>query len=198
MSRLPPKPDFAAIEAAAQGSVNRRTLILTLIGNLAYSWSNNESMFIYVLMLLMNTDEISAAVVFATLNTTRARLDLVERLAKIKIKDKVIDKTLERMVARFNQFTRLRNEFNHCMYSVDQSGEITHTQSIRVQEVRGQMQLGIVRKMDGARIQEMSDAIRGLTQLNREIWDFLPRLQAHLEEVHAEVDRTGASELRDI
>ena len=198
MSRLPPKPDFAAIEAAAQRSVNRRTLILTLIGNLAYSWSNNESMFIYVLMLLMNTDEISAAVVFATLNTTRARLDLVERLAKIKIKDKVIDKTLERMVARFNQFTRLRNEFNHCMYSVDQSGEITHTQSIRVQEVRGQMQLGIVRKMHGARIQEMSDAIRGLTQLNREIWDFLPRLQAHLEEVHAEVDRTGASELRDI
>ena len=101
MPQLPPKPDFAAIEAAAHTSANRRTFIMALIGNLVYSWANNESMFIYVLMVLMNTDEASAAVVFTTLNTTRARLDLVERLAKIKIKDKSIQKTLERIVAQF-------------------------------------------------------------------------------------------------
>jgi hypothetical protein len=34
-------------------------------------------------MLLLRTDEISAP--FATLNTTRARLDLIQRLAKIKV-----------------------------------------------------------------------------------------------------------------
>ena len=38
---------------------------------------------IYVLMILLRTNEASAAVVFATLNTTRARLDLIQRLAKI-------------------------------------------------------------------------------------------------------------------
>jgi hypothetical protein len=32
---------------------------------------NSESLFIYVLMILLRTDEASAAVVFATLNTTR-------------------------------------------------------------------------------------------------------------------------------
>jgi uncharacterized tellurite resistance protein B-like protein len=185
VTQLPPRPDFAAIEAAAHQSVNRRTLVLALIGNLVYSWSNNESMFIYVLMLLMDTDETSAAVVFATLNTTRARIDLIERLASIKIKDKTIDKALERIVARFHELTRIRNEFNHCMYTVGEHGEITHTHAIRLQEVRGQLQLGVVRKMDDARIQEMLDAIRKLTRLNRDIWDFLPRLKAHLDAEHA-------------
>jgi hypothetical protein len=39
----------------------------------------------------------------------------------------------------------------------------------------------MVRKLDEPRIKEMLEAIRNLTQLNRDIWDFLPRLQAHLE-----------------
>jgi hypothetical protein len=119
--------------------------------------------------------------VFATLNTTRARLDLIERLAKIKIRDRTIEKELERLVAKFNDYTRIRNEFNHCMYTVDQHGEITHTHSIRMQAGRGGLQLGMVRKLDEPRIKEMLDAIRNLTQLNRDIWDFLPRLQAHLD-----------------
>jgi hypothetical protein len=181
MSELPPKPDFAAIEVAAHTTASHRTYILALIGNLVYSWSNNESMFIYVLMLLLNTDEASAAIVFATLNTTRARLDLIERLAKIKVKDAAIEKSLGRIVTQFNELTKIRNEFNHCMYAVDEHGDITHTNSIRLQEVRGRLQLGVVRKMDEARVEEMRSAIRNMTQLNREIWDFLPRLKAHLE-----------------
>jgi hypothetical protein len=181
VSQLPPKPDFAAIEAAAaHQSANRRTFIMALIGNLVYSWANNESMFIHMLMVLMNTDEASAAVVFATLKTTRARLDLVERLARLKIKDRSMQKTIERIIARFNELTKIRNEFNHCMYTLDDRGEITHTHSIRLQEVKGKLQLGVVRTMDEARIDEMLDAIRGMTKLNREIWDFLPRLQAYL------------------
>lgn len=178
MSQLPPKPNFAAIEAAAHQSADRRTFIMALIGNLVYSWANNESMFIYVLMILMNTDEASAAVVFATLNTTRARLDLVERLAKIKIADREVQKKLDHIIAQFNELTKIRNEFNHCMYTLNERGEITHTHSIRMQEVKGKLQLGVVRKMDDARIKGMLEAIRAMTELNREIWDFLPQLQA--------------------
>jgi hypothetical protein len=181
VSQLPPKPDFAAIEAAAHGSANRRTFIMALIGNLVYSWANNESMFIYVLMILMNTDEPSAAVVFTTLNTTRARLDLVERLARIKIGDKFIQKALERIIGQFNELTKLRNEFNHCMYTLNERGEITHTHSIRMQDVKGKLQLGVIRKMDDARINDILAAVRDMTKLNREIWDFLPRLQSSLQ-----------------
>jgi Asp-tRNA(Asn)/Glu-tRNA(Gln) amidotransferase C subunit len=180
MSHLPPKPDFAAIEAAAPKGTGRRMVTLTLIGNLVHCWSNNESLFIYILMLLLETDEASAAVVFGTLNTTRARIDLIERLAKLKIKDKAVEKKLDDIIERFSETTRLRNEFNHCMYVVDEHGEITHTNNMRVQEVRGQLQLGVVRPMDDERLRELQESIRAMTGLNRDIWNFMAVLQAHL------------------
>ena len=68
VGKLPPKPDFDMLAPL----LGFAALVLALIGNLICSWSNNESLFIYVLMILLRTDEASAAVVFATLNTTRA------------------------------------------------------------------------------------------------------------------------------
>src|SRR5260370_23389412 len=62
LGQLPPRPDFEAMAAAAPASADRRTLILSLIGNLIVSWSNNESLFIYVLMILLDTDQPSAAI----------------------------------------------------------------------------------------------------------------------------------------
>jgi hypothetical protein len=190
---LPPKPDFAAIEAEAPTTADRRTLILGLIGNLVFSWSNNESLFIYILMLLLNSDQGSAAVVFATLNTTRARLDLVQRLAKLQIRDKAIAKTLMRLIERFNDCTRIRNEFNHCMYTVDAHGQITHTHSVRIVETRGRIQFGEVRPMDEARINEMIATTHDLKLLNRDIWDFLPRLQEHLSRIRETMASTPAA-----
>lgn len=181
--QLPPKPDFKAIEAAAPGSADRRTMILALIGNLVFSWSNNESLLIYILMLLLKTDDISATVVFGTLNTTRARLDLISRLAKLNIKSREVDAKLSKIIERFNECTRVRNEFNHCMYTVDPQGVITHTQSIKIAEARGRLQLGSVKPMDEKRIKEILATVQQLKVLNREIWDFLPFLQAHLREV---------------
>ena len=99
-SRLPPKPDFEAIAASAPATADRRTQILALIGNLVSSWSNNESLFIYVLMILQRTSQESAALTFATLNTTRARLDLIQRLAKITITDKTLDKAVDHVVSK--------------------------------------------------------------------------------------------------
>ena len=120
-------------------------------------------------------------VVSGTLNTTRARIDLIERrLAKLKITDKAVEKKLDDIVERFSDTTRIRNEFNHCMYVLDERGEITHTNHMRVQEVKGRLQLGIVRPMDDARIRELQNAIRNMTRLNRDIWDFMGVLQKYL------------------
>jgi hypothetical protein len=184
-SQLPPKPDFEAIAASAPSSADRRTLILALIGNLVSSWSNNESLFIYVLMILMRTDQASAALTFATLNTTRARLDLIQRLAKITIRDKELDRTLAKIIERFNETTQIRNEFNHCMYIVDDKGQITHTQSMRITETKDNLQFGEKKPIDDARLKSMVKATRNMTRINRDIWDFLPRLENHLRSVEA-------------
>jgi hypothetical protein len=181
LSKLPPRPDFEALAAAASASADRRTLILALIGNLIVSWSNNESLFIYVLMLLLETDQSSAAIVFATLNTTRARLDLIQRLAKIKLKDEKLDKALSKLIDRFNRSTALRNEFNHCMYITDAAGQITHTQSMRIVESREHLQFGISKPLDDARLKHMVEAAKEMSNINRDIWELLPQLQLHLQ-----------------
>jgi len=181
LSQLPPRPDFEALAAAAPASADRRTFILALIGNLIVSWSNNESLFIYVLMILLDTDRPSAAIVFATLNTTRARLDLIQRLSKIKLKDEKLDKALSKLIDRFNRSTALRNEFNHCMYITDETGQITHTQSMRIVENREHLQFGMSKPLDDARLKTMIAAAREMTTINRDIWELLPRLQLHLQ-----------------
>lgn len=181
-SSLPPRPDFEAIEAAAHDTADRRTLISAMIGNLVFSWSNNESMLIYLTMILLETDEVSAAIVFATLNTTRARVDLIQRLAATKISNKAVASDLGQIIARFERCTRVRNEFNHCMYSLNDKGEIVQTRSMKIQEGRRGLRFGVARPMDDARMSEMVDTIRELRDLNRDVWDFLPRLQSHLSQ----------------
>jgi hypothetical protein len=51
------------------------------MGNLICSWSNNESLFICVLMIFLRTDEAAAAVLFATLITTRMRQSVLRHAA---------------------------------------------------------------------------------------------------------------------
>jgi hypothetical protein len=180
--RLPPRPGFEAIEAAALETASRRTLILALIGNISFSWSNNESMFIYVLMLLLNTDQTSAAIIFSTLNTTRARIDLVQRLSAVNVTDQQIASRLRSLVERFNACTKARNEFNHCMYALNEAGEITHTHSMKISETRSGIKFGSVRPIDNERLQEMQQIISELKSLNRDLWDLLPVLEHHITE----------------
>jgi hypothetical protein len=179
-AQLPQMPDFAALETEANKFADRQTMILALIGNLVFSWANNESMFIYVLMILLDSDEATAAIVFATLNTTRARIDLIQRLASVKVTEPEIARTLTGLIRQFNTCTRLRNEFNHCMYVVNDHGEITHLQSMRLEEGRGQLRFGVTRKLDDEAIQQIIQLIERLKTLNRDIWAFLPRLQASI------------------
>jgi hypothetical protein len=154
-------------------------------------------MFIYVLMILLETDEVSAAIVFATLNTTRARLDLVQRLAKAKVKDRNAAKTLGQLIDRFNECTRIRNEFNHCMYTVSERGEITHTHAMRIREAGNRLMLGEVRAMDNARIQELIGTITDLRRLNRELWDLLPQLQSSVSSPSRAANERPASRRAD-
>jgi hypothetical protein len=174
---LPPTPDFASIEAKAPLTSDQRTYILALIGNLTYAWSNNESVFIYLLMVLLESDFDAAAITFVSLNTTRARLDLIRRLAKAKVKHPETIKRIERLMDRFNECTRVRNEFNHCIYEMDDRGRMTHTNLLKINETSSDVKYVASRPIDEARVRQMSLTVRKLTKLNRELWAFLPELE---------------------
>lgn len=178
--RLPPIPDFESIDAVASENAGQRTKVLALIGNLVFTWSNNESVFIYVLMILLDTDFESAAVTFVSLNTTRARLDLIRRLAKMKCADEGLLRRLEQLIDRFNECTKLRNEFNHCIYQLDEAGRITHTSVLKIIEDKKGIRFAGQRSFDEKRIEEISEAIRELTSLNRDLWAFLPEFEENV------------------
>jgi hypothetical protein len=184
MNPIPPRPDFDTMEAAAAGKsvAERRTRILSLIGSLIVGWSNNESMLVYLIMLLMRTDEPSAALVFSTLNTTRARVDLVQRLAKVHVRDAAMRRRLEEALARLGAAGALRNEINHSIYSVNEAGDLTHTRSLKVTERRGKLELGHEKPLDAARITELTAAAKDLRDLNRDLWALIGDLDQHLRE----------------
>lgn len=177
---LPPVPDFEAIERAAAVSAARRAEVFELIGNLVYAWSNNESLLVYFIMQLLGTDRTSAVLVFGTLNTTRARLDLVQRLAKVKVRDRAVMAELKRLLAAFEDGTRVRNDFLHSMFAVDAAGAITHTHAMRIFEKGRRIGYGAAKPVDDERIAELRGAIRGLNELNRELWQFVRRLEISL------------------
>ncbi len=181
-SDLPEPPDFSALDARAAQSAEPRTRILALIGNLVFAWSNNESMFIYLMQILLRTDTAAASIVFVSLNTTRARLDLIRRLAKAKVRDPDMLKKIDKMIDRFNECTRVRNDFNHCIYQLDENGVITHTNVLRLRETKTSVEFAELRAFDDKRMREVSKTIKKLMLLNREIWAFLPVLETHLAE----------------
>lgn len=155
---------------------------MALIGDLNFAWSNNESMFIYVLMLLLDTNEAAAAVVFSTLNTTRARLDLVQRLAKISLRDRSLRAELDSIVDTFSASTKLRNDLSHATFVIGERGEISHTQTMKLEESKGQLRFGTRRALDQERLDHIASAVRGLYALNRRIWDFLPKLERSMRQ----------------
>lgn len=177
VASLPDPPDFDAIETAARETGASRANLLVLIGQLVFGSSNNESLLIYILMVLLQTDEPSAAIVFSTLNTTRARLDLVSRLARIKISDRETRDALDQVVKLFNDANQVRNEFLHAMYTVDAKGAITHTQAMRLIVKGRRFSFGEQNPIDQKRLDGMVKACRDLESLNRKIWELLPRLQ---------------------
>lgn len=178
-SVLPPRPDFDALDlVSTRRSSARRLAFMNLAGDLNLAWSNDESLFIYLLMLLLRTDERAAAIVFATLNTTRARLDLVQRLAKIAPIDKAVRSELNDIVERFSAATRLRNDLSHATFVIDAEGEITHTQHMKVEESRGNLRFGLRKPVDDDRLEEIARTIQDLHSLNRRIWDLMPVLEA--------------------
>ena len=58
--------------------------VLLRVGRLNYVWTNTESLLIYVIAHLLRVEKDAAIVVFLTLNTTRARIDLVGERTEVE------------------------------------------------------------------------------------------------------------------
>jgi len=143
---------------------------LLLIGKLNYAWTNTESLLIHVIAGLSGTDKEISTVIFLTLNTTRARVDLVERLSKLE-KAKVAERNaILSLTGRIQKQAVLRNRYNHCIYAFDAEGGAARSILMRISDRKDKLMIGQTNLLDQAAVKDIEAAIDELTRINQDIW----------------------------
>ncbi len=147
--------------------------VLMLVGKLNYTWTNTESLFIYLIAHLLSTNKEAATVIFLTLNTTRARIDLLERLAKIRSTTPETKSAVLKITNRMTREQRLRNKYNHCIYSFDETGSIASTQLMRIVDMDDNLKYGKVEALDDDEMRRIQSSIDAVIDVNKSIWSFI-------------------------
>lgn len=146
---------------------------LLLIGRLNYSWTNTESLLVHLIAGLARTDKETAVILFLTLNTMRARVDLVERLAKL---DRVAGPERKRILAATRRLVALsaaRNRYNHSIYAFDPESGNVRTILMRIADRKDEIRVGQTTALDREALAEIGSTITGIGELNREFWSII-------------------------
>ncbi|NDW01135.1 hypothetical protein [Salipiger sp. PrR002] len=149
--------------------------LLLRIGRLNYVWTNTESVLIHFIAGLLGTDKERAVIVFLTLNTTRARLDLVERLAKTESRPAADRDDILTCTSQLAALARLRNHYNHCIYSFDSESGGYKTILMRIADRKTDIRMGRSGEIDDAEIARIEQTITQLGALNVQMWDLIKR-----------------------
>lgn len=148
---------------------NRNEDLLLLVGQLNYSWTNTESLLIHIMEHLMDTRKDVATIVFLTLNTTRARLDLIERIVKLKSTGDADRRFVLDIAARMRRVSGMRNKYNHCIYGFDDDGMIENTQLMRIADYGTTLVYGRMERIDDKEMGRIRDSISDIVAVNRDI-----------------------------
>lgn len=146
---------------------------LLLIGRLNYAWTNTESVLVHMIAGLTKTDKETATIIFLTLNTMRARVDLVERMAKL---DHTPEKHRKRILAATRKMvglSALRNRYNHSIYAFDPESGQARTILMRIADRKNEIKLGQSNVLDADALESIRTVIAELGVLNQEFWSLI-------------------------
>ena len=146
---------------------------LLLIGKLNYSWTNTESLLIHLVAGLARTDKETAVIIFLTLNTMRARVDLVERLAKLdRVSPEERDRVLQ-LTRDILKLSRVRNHYNHSIYAFDAESGVARTILMRIADRKTEIKVGRATDIDSEALAEIETTIDALADLNHQFWQLI-------------------------
>lgn len=149
--------------------------ILLLVGRLNYTWTNTESLLLHLIAGLSGTTKDVATVIFLTLNTTRARVDLVERLAKMDHQAMAERDDVLRLTRDLMKLSGARNRFNHCIYAFDPEGGPPKSILMRIADRKDGIRMGQILNLDAAALDTIRKAIADLARINQDIWAHIAR-----------------------
>ena len=148
---------------------------LLRVGQMNYAWTNTESLLIHLIAGMVPTDKETATILHLTLNTSRARLDLVDRLAK---RDgcplpPAARKRVLGISRKMKTMSGLRNQLNHCIYAFDADGGPVRAIQMRIADRKHSLRMGEEKALDSATMGDLDAALDDIRTLNREIWALL-------------------------
>lgn len=146
--------------------------VLLRVGRLNYSWSNTESLLVHLLAGLTGMTKDAAVVVFLSVSSTKGRIDLIERLAKLRLHPGSEQHELLELMARFSRLTAVRNRYNHSIWSFQEDGSIS-TILMRIADRRDRIRIGQKQEVNRDELDRLDQDLETLSQLNRSIWRFL-------------------------
>lgn len=149
--------------------------ILLLIGRLNYTWTNTESLLLHLIAGLSGTTKDVAVVIFLTLNTTRARVDLVERLAKMPHQAPAERDAVLELTKGLMKLSGARNRYNHCIYAFDPDGGPPKSILMRIADRKDEIRMGQTVDLDATAIANIAQSIDDLARINQEIWAHIAR-----------------------
>ncbi|MCP1167247.1 hypothetical protein [Limimaricola litoreus] len=158
----PPGGDSGALSAFDQ--------LLLLVGRMNYSWTNTESLLIHLIAGLAGTSKQTAVIIYLTLNTTRARVDLVDRLAKSGAASGELRDRITGLTGRIRKHQSLRNHYSHSIYSFDAETGATRTITMRIADRKNELKMGRSDDVDAEALTRIRQTIEALKLLNHEIW----------------------------
>jgi hypothetical protein len=144
--------------------------VLLLVGQLNYTWTNTESLLIYLIAGLAKVDKETAIIIFLTLNTTRARIELVERLAKMAKTPAACRVAVLSVTEQLTRQSKLRNKYSHCIYSFDETGTRASTQLMRIFDSKDAIKYGKMEELDESEMKRISASISAIANINKDIW----------------------------
>lgn len=147
--------------------------ILLLVGQLNYTWTNTESLLIYLIAGLAGVKKEVAIVIFLSLNTPRARIGLVERLAKMPGTSPECRSDILQVTQELSLQSSLRNKFNHCIYSFDPESGSGATQLMRIFDAKDEIKYGKLETLDDKEISRIKASIASLVDINKAIWELI-------------------------
>jgi hypothetical protein len=149
--------------------------VLPLIGQLVLQSSDSQGLLVRLLASMLETDGPTATVIFSTLNTTRCRLDLIRRLAPLKVGDRQTLYELNKIIDDFDDACRLRDELIHATYPAnDQEERVRSIETARTT-------LGESHAVGRQRVADILVACNNLRLTGRALEKLIPRIKGKIE-----------------
>lgn len=171
---IPSIPDFLlrdSLKAEAGMSDEARAQqdqVHKAVGLLFAVWANIETRLIALVSRLVNVDRKNARIIFFSLTTNRAKMNLVRALCQANLKGERLKAALK-LVDRFKAPTRLRNELAHSEYSLDPATYFYKgTYSLDME--RETVPIDKLKPFNAARMNEITNVTKNLLKLGDDIW----------------------------